>query len=286
MEPEWTQDGESAMTDDRPSRALATGAHMPVLGLGVWQARNGAECEQAVRWALECGYRLIDTAQAYGNEASVGRAIRDSGVAREEIFLTTKFRPSREDPFAEARASLRRLGTDYVDLYLVHYPAGGPTRAWAGMEAAYTAGLARAIGVSNFGVSDLVELGRVAQVRPVVNQVQLSPFEHRRSLIDAFEAAGVVVQSYSPLGTGRHLNHAAVAQIATRYDRSPAQILIRWAIQKDLSVIPKSVHRERIEDNARVFDFDLDEAALAALDALDQTHGSAEALAPARKWWR
>jgi diketogulonate reductase-like aldo/keto reductase len=274
-------DIESATT-----RTLTTGAQIPRLGLGVWQVRSGSECEQAVRWALEAGYRLIDTAQSYRNEISVGRAIRDSGVAREEIFLTTKFYPGRSDPRREAEASLRRLGTDYLDLYLVHYPRGGPTWAWPGMEAAHAAGLARAVGVSNFGATDLGELRTVAQVLPAVNQVQLSPFEYRRGLIDAFEAAGVVVQSYSPLGTGRHLSDPTVAEIAGRYGRSPAQVLIRWAIQRNLSVLPKSVRRDRIEDNAKVFDFNLDDATMAELDGLDRTGGASVALSAERKWWR
>src|SRR5262249_13111044 len=153
------------------------------------------------------------------------------------------------------------------------------TWAWPGMEKAHTAGLARAVGVSNFGTADLAELRKVAQVMPAVNQVQLSPFEYRRALIDTFEAAGVVVQSYSPLGTGQHLADPAVGEIAGRFGRSPAQVLIRWAIQKNLSVLPKSVHRERINDNGRVFDFSLDDATMAQLDGLDKTGGASEAMA-------
>jgi diketogulonate reductase-like aldo/keto reductase len=268
------------------TRPLSTGSAIPRLGLGVWQVADGHECEQAVRWALQAGYRLIDTAQAYRNEDSVGRAIRDSGVPREEIFLTTKFYPGNKDPLHEARESVRRLGVDYVDLYLVHWPQGGPTWAWPGMEAAYDAGLARAIGVSNFSVHDLAALRAVAQVAPAVNQVQLSPFEYRRGLIDTYEAAGVVMQSYSPLGTGRHLGDATVTRIAGRYTRSPAQVLIRWAIQKNLSVLPKSVHHDRILTNAQVFDFALDDAAMGELDGLDETGATTEALAAGRKWWR
>jgi len=265
---------------------LATGASIPRLGLGVWQVPDSADCERAVRWALDSGYRLIDTAQVYGNEASVGRAIHDSGVPREQIFLTTKFYPGRRDPFAEVQASVRRLGADYVDLYLVHWPQGGATWAWPGMEQSYASGLARAIGVSNFSTADLAEVRRVAQVDPAVNQIQLSPFEHRRSLVEACKAAGLVVQSYSPLGTGRHLAHPTVRRIASEYGRTPAQILIRWAIEKDLTVIPKSVHRDRIEDNIKVFEFQLDTATVAELDALDETNGTSLALAADRKWWR
>jgi diketogulonate reductase-like aldo/keto reductase len=273
-------------TESATTRTLSTGAQIPLLGLGVWQVPDGAPCEQAVRWALEAGYRLIDTAQAYGNEDSVGRAIRDSGVPREEIFLTTKFHPGRPDPLHEAEASLRRLRTDYLDLYLVHWPQGGPTKAWPGMEAAHSAGLARAIGVSNFSTDDLAELRKVLQVAPAVNQVQLSPFEYRRALIDACDTDGVVVQSYSPLGTGRHLSDATVTDIAARYGRSPAQVLIRWGIQKKLSVLPKSVHRDRIIDNGQVFDFALDEATMTELDGLDTTGAASVARASGQKWWR
>src|SRR5207302_7322338 len=164
-------------------RTLADGNPMPLLGLGVWQVPNGPECENAVRWALELGYRHIDTAQAYGNEESVGRALRASGVPREEVFLTTKFYPGGKDPAAEAARSLERLGVDHVDLYIIHWPQGGPTWAWPGMEQARDQGYARSIGVSNFSVQELDEVLAIAASRPVVNQVQFSPFEYRRRLL-------------------------------------------------------------------------------------------------------
>src|SRR3954464_5377307 len=153
---------------------------MPLLGLGVWQVPNGPECENAVRWALELGYRHIDTAQAYGNEESVGKALPDSGVPREEVFLTTKFYPARKDPKAEAEGSLRRLGVDQVDLYIIHWPQGGPTWAWPGLEKARERGHARSIGVSNFDPGEIAQLMENASVSPVVDQVQFSPFEFRR----------------------------------------------------------------------------------------------------------
>src|ERR1700758_1863018 len=161
-------------------RTLADGHEIPLLGLGVWQVANAADCVNAVRWALELGYRHIDTAQAYGNEESVGRGLRESGVPRQEVFLTTKFNPSRRDPAAEAERSLSRLGVDYVDLYLVHWPRGGPTSAWPGMQRARELGYARSIGVSNFDVSELDEVMAGATVPPVVNQIQMSPFNYRR----------------------------------------------------------------------------------------------------------
>jgi diketogulonate reductase-like aldo/keto reductase len=264
-------------------RALGDGNKIPLLGLGVWQVPDGPECENAVRWALELGYRHIDTAQAYGNEASVGRALRDSGVPRDEVFLTTKFYPGSEDPEAEAQRSLERLGVDAVDLYIIHWPQGGPTWAWDGMQRAHASGYARSIGISNFSLAEIDELLAVADVPPTVNQVQFSPFEYRRGLLEGCEERGIVIEAYSPLGTGRHLGDDRVAEIASRLGRTPAQVLIRWSLERDLVVLPKSTHRERIEENGDVFGFTLSDEDMAALDALDTTGGTDEARE--RKWW-
>lgn len=265
------------------TRRLADGTQVPVLGLGVWQVEDGPECEKSVRWALEAGYRLIDTAQAYGNEASVGRALRDSGIPREDVFITTKFFPRKTDPAAEAENSLRRLGVDQIDLYLIHWPEGGPTWAWAGMEKAHERGHAGAIGVSNFSIAEIDELLHVADVRPVMNQVQFSAFEYRRELLAGCRERGLEVTSYSSLGTGRHLEDPVVTSIADSLGRTPAQILLRWCIERQTFVIPKSTHRERIEENAALFDFQLGDANLAALDALDTTSGTEQAREG--KWW-
>src|ERR1700677_5071119 len=189
------------MSGNDPVRGLADGERIPLLGLGVWQVPTGSECEQAVRWALELGYRHIDTAQAYGNEESVGRALRDSGVPREEVFLTTKFYPGNRDPAAEAQRSLERLGVDQLDLYIVHWPQGGPTWAGPGMEASCEQGYARSIGVSNFSDNELGQVLAIASRPPVVNQVQFSPFEYRRGLLEACDKLGVALEAYSPLGT-------------------------------------------------------------------------------------
>jgi diketogulonate reductase-like aldo/keto reductase len=272
-----------AVTADGRARVLADGNEMPLLGLGVWQVPNGPECEQAVRFALELGYRHLDTAQAYGNEESVGRALRDSGVARDEVFITTKFFPALEDPAAEAEGSLERLGVDQVDLYIIHWPQGGPTWAWAGMERALERGYARSIGVSNFSVGELDELMSVADTPPVVNQVQFSPFVYRRRLLEACRERNVALEAYSPLGTGRHLSDEQVKEVADRVGRTPAQVLLRWCVQRDLVVIPKSTHRDRIEENGRIFDFTLSDEDMAALDALDGTGGTERALE--RPWW-
>jgi diketogulonate reductase-like aldo/keto reductase len=273
----------ATVTQDGRARVLADGNEIPMLGFGVWQVPDGAECEDAVRWALEAGYRHIDTAQAYGNERSVGRAIRDSGVPREDVFITTKFHPGRKDPAAEAQRSLERLGVDTLDLYIIHWPQGGPTWAWEGMQRAREEGYARSIGVSNFSVDDIDAVLAVADAPPTVNQVQFSPFEYRRRLLDACEQRGVAIEAYSPLGTGRHLDDEVVGRIAQRLGRTPAQVLVRWSIQYELIVLPKSTHRERIEENAQIFDFSLSDEDMAALDALDQT-GATDAARESR-WW-
>jgi 2,5-diketo-D-gluconate reductase A len=253
------------------------------LGLGVWQVPNGPECVNAVLWALELGYRHIDTAQAYGNEESVGEALRRSGIRREQVFITTKFYPAHQDPSTEAERSLERLGVNYVDLYLVHWPQGGATRAWPGMERAHQLGYARSIGVSNYDVGELQQVMIGATVAPVVNQVQLSPFTYRQALLDECHTRDVAIEAYSPLGTGRHLSDETVNQIASRIGRTPAQVLLRWCLQHDLIVLPKSTHRERIAENAQIFDFTLSDSEMAELDSLDQTGGTARALE--HKWW-
>jgi diketogulonate reductase-like aldo/keto reductase len=271
------------MVNAVPTREIADGVSMPTLGLGVWQVPDGQECENAVRWALELGYRHLDTAQAYGNEESVGRALRDSGVPRDDVFVTTKFYPGHEDPVGEAERSLERLGVDHVDLYIVHWPQSGPTQPWPGMERARERGYARSIGVSNYGVRKLDEVMAAATTPPVVNQVQFSPFEHRRALLEACDRHAVALEAYSPLGTGGHLSDDTVKQIAERVGRTPAQVLLRWCVQRDIVVIPKSTHRERIDENAQIFDFTLADEDIAALDALDETGGTGEARET--KWW-
>jgi 2,5-diketo-D-gluconate reductase A len=273
----------TTLTADGRARILGDGNEIPLLGLGVWQVPNGPECVDAVRWALELGYRHIDTAQAYGNEESVGQALRESGLAREEIFLTTKFYPRRDDPAIEIEGSLRRLGVDQVDLYIIHWPAGGPTWAWPGMERARELGHTRSIGISNFSAAEVDAVLADASVAPAVNQVQFSPFKYRRTLLEHCEAHGIVLEAYSPLGTGRHLRDETVRQLAERLGRTPAQVLLRWALQLGLPVIPKSTHRERIEENGQVFDFNLSDEDMATLSALDGTGGTDRALE--RKWW-
>jgi 2,5-diketo-D-gluconate reductase A len=269
-------------TGDARARGLADGHQMPMLGLGVWQVPPGPACVNAVRMALELGYRHIDTAQAYGNEESVGRALRESRLPRDEIFITTKFFPGHEDPVAEARRSLSRLGVDQVDLYLIHWPQDGPAWAWPGMERARELGLARSVGVSNFSMGELDEVIAAGTIPPAVNQVLFNIMSYRRELRDACERRDIVLEAYSPLGTGRLLSNAAVSQVARRAGRTSAQVLLRWCLQHDVPVITKSTHRERIEENAQIFDFALSGEDMTALDALGADN-SGRALE--HQWW-
>lgn len=253
---------------------LNNGVLMPRLGLGVWQAKAGDEVRSAVGWALEAGYRHIDTASVYGNEHDVGVALRESGLPREEIFITTKLW-NRDQGYARAGkavdASLRDLDLDFVDLYLMHWPVKGlRLESWRAMEEALTAGKARAIGVSNFLQRHLDELLAKASVVPAVDQVEFTPFLHQRELLAHCKELGIQLEAYSPLTRGRRLRDPALAAVAKRHGVSPAQVLIRWALQHDLVVIPKSVTRERIVQNADVFGFAMDETEMAALDALNE----------------
>jgi diketogulonate reductase-like aldo/keto reductase len=265
----------TTLTDDGRARVLNNGVQMPLLGLGVWQIPNGPETEQAVRWALEAGYRHVDTAALYRNEESVGKAVRAAGLPREELFVATKFRPRDPDPERALEHSLRLLGLDHVDLYLWHWPSGSPTRHWPAFERIAGRGLARAVGVSNFSAGQVEALSE-ADVPPAVNQVEFSPFQFRRALWEACERLGVVLEAYSPLTRGHDLDDKAIAAVAERHGRTPAQVLLRWGVQRGIPVIPKSANRERIAENARIFDFTLSEEEMAQLDRLDRTGGTAD----------
>lgn len=271
-------DRSALLTPDGRSRILADGTVIPLLGLGVWQVPDGPTCVHAVRSALELGYRHIDTAQAYGNESSVGQALRESGVARDEVFITTKFHPGRRDPLREAAYSIEQLEVDYVDLYLVHWPGGGATWAWPGMEAARARSYTRAIGVSNFDPDELDQVLSRAAVAPVVDQVHFNPSAYRKALLDACAERDIALEAYSPLDTGTQLGDPVVTGIADRLGRTPAQILLRWCVQRGIPVITKSTHRDRIAENAHIFDFELPANDMAELDALDRSGGTREAM--------
>ena len=251
---------------------------MPVLGLGVWQMAAGRETEQAVEWALAAGYRHIDTASMYRNEQSVGAALRRSGLPREEVFVTTKLMPGRPSATRELDKSLTRLGLEYVDLYLIHWPLPlANARMWRQLESLQEAGRARTIGVSNFGRDRLANLIGSAASVPAVNQVQFSPYQYRRRLLEYCNRQGIVFEAYSPLARGRGLHDPTIVAVAARLERTPAQVMLRWAVQHRAVVIPKSSREERIRSNARLFDFELTEADMQILDALDHTNGSARA---------
>jgi diketogulonate reductase-like aldo/keto reductase len=246
-----------------------------MLGLGVFQSPPGEETRQAVRWALEVGYRHIDTAALYENESDVGAALRASQIPREEVFVTTKMWHTEhgfERSQAAAHASLRRLGLSYIDLYLIHSPrAKSPEErvaSWRGLEKLRQEGLCRAIGVSNYAIRHIEELRDQTEVVPAVNQVEFHPFVFDPALLAYCEKRGIHIEAWAPLTRGRRFDDPTVQKIATAHRRTPAQILLRWGIEHGLIEIPKSVHRDRIEENARIFDFHLSAEEVASLDAL------------------
>jgi len=254
--------------------ALNTGARIPQVGLGVWQSARGESTLSAVGAALRLGYGHVDTARIYGNEAEVGEAVRSSGLPRSEIFVTTKLWNADQgfDPALRAfDASLERLGLEYVDLYLIHWPvAGQRLHSWRALERIFGEGRARSIGVSNFLVPHLEELLAHAKVVPAVDQIEVHPFLQHRDTRAFCAAHGIVVEAYSPLTHGERLRDATVTKVAKRVGRSNAQVLLRWGIQHGMVVLPKSVKEARIAENLAVFDFELDGEAMATLDALEE----------------
>jgi diketogulonate reductase-like aldo/keto reductase len=252
---------------------LSNGVEIPVLGLGVYQSRPGQETRAAVASALALGYRHVDTARVYGNEADVGRALTASGLPRKDVFLTTKLWNDDHGYDATLRAcdaSLRRLGVEQLDLYLVHWPVQGLRgETWRAMERLLADGKARAIGVSNYTIRHLEELLAGARVPPSVNQVELHPFLLQRELLAFCSAHRIQVEAYAPLVKARRMSHPVLKRVAEKHRKTPAQVLVRWSLEHGLVVIPKSVQPERIRENADVFGFALDAEDLAALDGLD-----------------
>ena len=264
--------------------SLAGDVAMPIVGFGTWQLK-GTQAYQAVRLALEAGYRHIDTATMYGNEEEVGRALHDSGLDRADVFITTKLPPNAAGRERETiTASLRALDTEYVDLWLVHWPPAGRAapQMWLEFLTARSRGQARAVGVSNYRIDQVDELIRATGEAPAVNQIPWSPGQHDTDRLSEIRGRGVVVEGYSPL-KGTRLSAQTLADIAQRHDVTPAQVVLRWHIEHGIPVIPKSTHRERIAENAQIFDFALSDEDMAELDALDRTKGTDRALE--RKWW-
>ena len=257
-----------------PSVTLNDDHTMPVIGLGVGELSD-TETEGAVSAALEAGYRSIDTAAAYGNEAAVGRAIAASGVPREELFITTKL-ATEDQGFQSSqdslKASLDRLGLDYVDLYLIHWPAGEQGKyvdSWGGLMSCRGGGLARSIGVANFHEEHLSNVIDLSFVTPAVNQIELHPLLNQSALRAVNADRGILTEAYGPLGVGRLLDNPTIVSIAEAHGKTPAQVLIRWSIQLGNIVIPRSSSPERVKSNLAVFDFELTDDEMATLNGLD-----------------
>jgi diketogulonate reductase-like aldo/keto reductase len=250
--------------------SLNNGVEMPMLGLGTWQS-GPSVIEDAVLWALEAGYRHIDTAAIYGNEEGVGRAIRKSGVPREEIFVTTKiWNDDHNDPVAALERSLKKLQFDYVDLYLMHWPVPERLETWKILEQLYKEKKCRAIGVSNFTIKHLKELLNRAKVVPAVNQVEFSPYLYQKELHEFCKLNKIQLEAYSPLTRGKKLNDKKLVDIANKYNKTSAQILIQWCLQHDIVVIPKSKTKKRIQENFDVFDFKISSEDIKNLDSFNE----------------
>lgn len=273
---------------------LANGVHMPVLGYGVFQV-SPEECVRCVKEALACGYRSIDTAQAYRNEAEVGQAIKESGVARADIFLTTKIWISNAGEAKAAASidmSLRKLQTDYLDLLLIHQPFGDYYGTWRAMEAAYKAGKARAIGVSNFYPDRLIDIAHFNEIKPMVNQVETHVFNQQTAAQKTMKKLECALMSWAPLAEGRNglFTNGTLTAIGAKYGKTPAQAALRWLTQRNIIVIPKTTHKERMIENLSIFDFTLTDDDMSAIAALDLgksqwfNHQSAETAEQFMQW--
>ena len=269
-----------------PTKRLANGVDMPCIGLGTWQT-DGETTAAAIRAALECGYRLFDTAAAYGNEASVGRALRESGVPRSELFVTSKLRNAAHTYQATMEAfegTLERLGMDYLDLYLIHWPnplqyrtIGKQATAgtWKAFEELYEAGRIRAIGVSNFMPHHLDALLETARITPMVNQLKLCPGVTQPEAVGYCREKGIFVEAYSPFGTGSAFQSPGMQALAAKYRRSVGQICLRWCLQMDFIPLPKSKTPERLRENLNIFDFELSDGDMRAISGMKGCCGEA-----------
>lgn len=253
---------------------LHNGVKMPWFGLGVYKVQEGEEALNSVKAAIKAGYKAIDTAALYENEESVGQAIKESGVAREELFITTKVWNSdqRNDSVLEAfETSLKKLGLEYVDLYLVHWPVKEKYKqTWKVLEQLYKEGRVRAIGVSNFNIRQLEDLLSDAEIKPMVNQVELHPLLSQPELREYCKKQEIQIEAWAPLGQGRLLEHEVLTEIAARYNKSTAQVILRWDLQNEIVTIPKSVKEHRIIENADIFDFELSSSDIEKINSLNE----------------
>ena len=265
-------------------RTLANGVRIPMEGFGVYQVTDPEECERTVYEAIECGYRLIDTAAIYGNEVAVGkavrRAIRDDLVTREEMFITTKLwvqdMGCEEDAAKAVDASLKRLDLDYIDLYLPHQSMKDVYGSWRAIEKAYKAGKLKAIGVSNFYPARLMDLCLNAEIPPMANQVELHPFFQQEKAVENMKQLNIVPEAWGPFAEGAHgiFTHPVLKEIGEKYSKTPAQVALRWNVQRGVVVLPKSVHKERIRQNMDIWDFSLNESDMTKIAALNCTETS------------
>lgn len=258
-------------------RTLANGVQLPMIGYGTFQIQDAALCEQCVSDALEAGYRLFDTAAAYGNEAAAGAALRRSGLPRREWFVTTKLWVQDASYDGTLRAfdrSLKNLGLEQIDLYLIHQPFGDYYGAWRAMERLYQEGAVRAIGVSNFSPERLVDLCMNHEIRPMVNQIEIHPFFQQHTALRVMADYGVVPQAWCPFSEAQKdiFNHKTLTKIAGRHGKTTAQVILRWHLQRNIPAIPKTVHRERMIENLNVFDFELTGKEMESIAGMDIGH--------------
>lgn len=258
-------------------RTLSNGVELPMVGYGTFQIRDAVQCEQCVLQAVETGYRLFDTAASYENEAAVGAALRSSGVPREELFLITKLWVQDTGYDGTLKAfdrSLKKLGLGHIDLYLIHQPFGDYYGAWRAMEWRYREGAVRAIGVSNFTPERLVDLCMNQEVKPMVNQIEIHPFFQQNTALRVMEDYGVVPQAWGPFSEAQKdiFHHKTLAKIAGRHGKTTAQVILRWHLQRNISAIPKTVHRERMIENLNVFDFELTGKEMESIAGMDIGH--------------
>ncbi|MFC5711608.1 aldo/keto reductase [Thalassorhabdus alkalitolerans] len=264
------------MKRDKFYTTLHNGTNMPWVGLGVYQAEEGEEVKNAVTTALQHGYRGIDTASFYGNERGVGEGIRESGISREDVFITTKVwndEQGYEETLQAFERSRRNLEVDTIDLYLIHWPVPGKfEETWKALEELYKQGKVRAIGVSNFQQHHLEKLLKQASVKPMVNQIEFHPRLFQKDLLEFCNSHRIQVEAWRPLGKGNLLSHSVIQNIAEKYNKTPAQVLIRWCLEHEVATIPKSVTPERIRDNFEVFNFSLDPEDVSSIDDLNENH--------------
>lgn len=264
------------ITDLKGTIKLANGVEMPYFGLGVFKTKEGTEVENSVKWAFEAGYRHIDTAAIYQNERGVGNAIKAGRIPRNELFITTKAwnENQRNNTVLQGfEESLKLLQTEYVDLYLIHWPVKEKfTQTWKVMEEIYRSGKARAIGVSNFLQHHLEDIFQIAEIMPMVNQVECHPYLVQQPLIDLCNAHNIIYEAWSPIMRGEVNDIPLIIELSQKYKKTPVQIVLRWDLQKGIVTIPKSVHKERITANADIFDFEISSEDIIRIDTLDRSH--------------